>query len=499
MTTQRGNRRDPRNTRELLRSLPSVTALLAHDDVRDWLAGLPRAAVTAAIRSAIEDARRDIVAGKRDTPVDIQDLLARAESAIVTAAIPAPQRVINATGIVLHTGLGRAPLCDAAIDAMTDAAHGYCDLEYDLATGTRGRRTTRVAAQLADITGAEAATVVNNNAAATLMILATFARNREVVVSRGQLVEIGGSFRLPDIMAAGGAILREVGTTNRTRIDDYDRAITDQTAILMRVHTSNFHIVGFTEHTPMSAIADLAHRHALIAVDDLGSGALVDLARYGLPGEPVVGDAITAGADLACFSGDKLLGGPQCGVIVGRAELIHRLEANPLMRTYRVDKLTLSALDATLRHYQDPDDAVAAIPTLAMLAAKPDELAPRAHALCEQMEAAMPGEHFYVGSDVGFAGGGSLPGRTLETVVVQWRPARSTVHAIAAALRDADVPVIVRIRDDAICFDLRTIRPTDQDDLIASVTAAAIDDTIDNPVDDTNPQDDTDGVSLPIL
>lgn len=258
---------------------------------------LPRASVVAAVQTAVNEARDAILTGKLNEPVDPQELQARAEQALLERSMSSLRRVVNATGIVLHTGLGRAPLSDAAVEAITEGASGYCSLEYDLHTGKRGRRNTHVVDHLVSVTGAEAATVVNNNAAATLLILRTFAEGREVIVSRGQLIEIGGSYRLPDIMDASGASLREVGTTNRTRILDYERAINDHTAMLMRVHPSNFRVIGFTEDTSIEAITALAHRYGLIAVDDLGSGALLDLTDYGLPSEPCVRDSLAAGAD----------------------------------------------------------------------------------------------------------------------------------------------------------------------------------------------------------
>ncbi|UCF34551.1 MAG: L-seryl-tRNA(Sec) selenium transferase, partial [Phycisphaerales bacterium] len=398
-----------------------------------------------------------------------------AEAELVERVTPSLRPVINATGIVLHTGLGRAPLCDAAIEAIVEGASGYCNLEYVLETGQRGRRISHVVEHLKRITGASGALVVNNNAAATLLILQTFAAGREAIVSRGQLVEIGGSYRLPDIMSASGAVLREVGTTNRTRISDYQRAINDRTALLMHVHTSNYRLVGFVEHTSIDAIAELAHRFGLVAVEDLGSGAMFDLADYDLPAEPYVGQALKGGADLVCFSGDKLLGGPQCGIIVGKQELIERLEANPLMRTYRVGKLTLLALEATLRHYIDPEDAMANVPSLRMLATDADELADRARTLSEQLSAALRDESFYVCSDVAYAGGGSLPARSLQTVVVQWQPARHSTESVAAALRMAEMPVIVRVKNDAICFDLRTLRTDDFEPLVSTVSAVVMD------------------------
>ena len=420
---------------------------------------------------AIQSTRDDVLAGKLREEIDIEELLAKAEEELVQRTMPSLRKVINATGIVLHTGLGRAPMCETAIDSVMEGINGYCNLEYDLESGRRGKRNTHVSDLLASLTGAEAATVVNNNAAATLLILQVMAAGKEVIVSRGQLIEIGGSFRLPEIMQASGAILREVGTTNRTRLTDYSEAIGENTAALLRVHPSNYRVVGFTEETPIDELAQLAHEHDLVAIDDLGSGALIDFAQYNLPAEPCVRESLDAGADIACFSGDKLVGGPQCGLIVGKQEFIDRINRSPLMRTYRVGKLTLLALEATLRQYLDPEDAVENIPTLMQLSETTESLAVRGQILVKQLEAALPGEHFYVGSDVGYAGGGALPAKKLETIVVQWRPEHASTEDTAVALRDADIPVIVRIRDDAICFDLRTIPETEYEDLVASVTS----------------------------
>ncbi len=478
------------NTQQLLRSLPSVSTLLEHDEVKDWLHGLPRSAVVTAVQDAIAATRKAIVDGAVQGPVDVHQVLARAEEELVRRSTPSLRRVINATGIVLHTGLGRAPLSDAAIEAIVDGASGYCNLELDLATGERGHRSAHVDKLLRAITGAEAATVVNNNAAATFLILHVFASGKEVVVSRGQLIEIGGSFRLPDIMQAGGAFLREVGTTNRTRVSDYECAINEKTAALLRVHTSNYRVVGFAEDVAIGQLVELAHRRHLLAIDDLGSGVLFDQRSVALPDEPSSAASIGAGADLVCFSGDKLLGGPQCGVIVGSKHLIDRLNAHPLMRTYRVDKLTLLALEATLRHYQDLDDAMASVPTLAMLRASADELAGRARCLQQELAHALPGEQFFVCSDVGFAGGGSMPAEELPTVVVQWRPSHRSVAEAVAELRQADVPVIARVRDDAIFFDLRTLRPVDFESLVASVSSVVFDDGDETP---------REGTPLPLL
>ena len=459
-------------TKERLRALPSVTSLLENEEVQDWLSELPRSTVVESLQAAVDSAREAIMKGETAEDNSIEDILADAEEEIVVRTSPSLRRVINATGIILHTGLGRASLASAAVEAIAEGAAGYCNLEYDLESGQRGKRHEHIVDQLIAVTGAESATVVNNNAAATLLILQTFAAGREAVVSRGQLIEIGGSFRLPDIMRASGAVLREVGTTNRTRASDFENAIGEETAMLLRAHPSNFRVVGFTEEVDIAAMASLAHEHDLLVVDDLGSGALVDLSDLGLPDEPSVRDSLDGGADLVCFSGDKLLGGPQCGIIVGKQKLIEQINANPLMRTYRVGKLTLLALEATLRCHQDSETARTEIPTLAALAAAPEQLAQRAESLIQQLDAQLPDERFLVCSDVAYAGGGSLPDREIESIVVQWRPVGASVDEAALALRGADVPVIARIRDDAICFDLRTVHDDDFEALVEAVSAA---------------------------
>ena len=461
--------------RELLRSLPSVSSLLEHEEVCDWLRELPRATVVASLQASLDQAREALITGGQSGEPTLEDILSVAEGELLQRSIPSLRRVINATGIVLHTGLGRAPLVAAAIEAIAEGASGYCNLEYDLETGGRGKRHTHVVEQLIAVTGAESATVVNNNAAATLLILQTFAAGREVVVSRGQLIEIGGSFRLPDIMQAGGVILREVGTTNRTRISDFEKAVNENTAMLLRAHPSNFRVVGFTEEVDMKTLASLAHERDLLAVDDLGSGVLFDLTDLGLPHEPSVRDSISAGSDLVCFSGDKLLGGPQCGLIVGKSEFVDRINTNPLMRTYRVGKLTLLALEATLRCHQDAQSARTDIPALAALAEPTDRLAERAKKLADLLESQLPDHRFLVCSGVAYAGGGSLPDRKIDTVVVQWRPVRASTTKMSAALRDADIPVVARIRDDAICFDLRTVRDGDFEAVVEAVTTAVWD------------------------
>jgi L-seryl-tRNA(Ser) seleniumtransferase len=359
------------------------------------------------------------------------------------------------------------------VEAICAAAGGYCNLEVDLASGARGKRADHVTNLLCTLTGAEAATVVNNNAAATLLILHTLARDAEVVVSRGQLVEIGGSYRLPDVMVASGARLREVGTTNRTRLSDYELALGPQTAAVMRVHTSNFRVVGFTASVELTALVELAHRHGKYMIDDLGSGALFDLATVGLPGEPDVVQSIQAGADVACFSGDKLLGGPQAGIIVGRREVIAQIESSPLMRTYRVDKLTLAALEATLTAHRDAAPDATGVPTLAMLAATAADLQPRAEKLRRMLASRLPDASFTLEADHSAVGGGALPAVALPTVTVAWRPEGMSAEEGVKRLRAHDPPVIARIRDDAIRFDLRTLTEEDFTAIVESVGVAA--------------------------
>jgi len=449
-----------------LRRLPSITALLESERVGAWLLRWPRHQVVAALRAACDEVREKILRGAEATAVEPESILDCAQRVLDGQSTPSLRRVINATGIVLHTGLGRAPLAEAAMEAVRRAA-GYCNLELDLSSGQRGRRSVHVAALLRELTGAQAATVVNNNAAATLLILNTLCNGREAVVSRGQLVEIGGSYRLPEVMARSGAILREVGTTNRTRLSDYAVAINERTALLVRVHTSNYRQSGFVESVGIAELAALGRERNVLVYDDLGSGALFDLRALGLPPEPTAADSVRAGADVVSFSGDKLLGGPQAGLILGRANVIRRLAANPLMRTYRPDKLTFAALEATLRLHRDPQLAAAELPTMKMLTCSAGELAARAARLAEMLAAVLPGESLEAGQDVSFAGAGSLPTEALPTWVVRWRPIGRSADDLHAQLRGADPPVVARVRDDALILDLRTLSDADCQALVA--------------------------------
>jgi L-seryl-tRNA(Ser) seleniumtransferase len=423
-----------------LRDLPSVDELARGVD--DPLA-------VDAARRVVDDARAAIRAGAE--PGDLRARLAEELHALRAARL---RRVLNATGVVVHTNLGRAPLAREALDEVVQTAGGYSNLEYDLESGARGSRQDHVAGILRRLTGAEAALVVNNNAAAVMLALAALAEGREVLVSRGELIEIGDGFRIPNVLARSGAILHEVGTTNRTRATDYDRAIGTETALLLRVHQSNFRVLGFTEQPTVKELAAVARRHELPLVDDLGSGAFSPFED-----EPSARDSLAAGADLACFSGDKLLGGPQAGVIVGRADLIERLRRHPLQRALRADKLTLAALEGTLRLYLDPERAAREIPVLRMLGSGVDEVQARAERLAELAG----GE---VEETVGRVGGGALPLAELPSF------ACAVGEELARPLRLGDPPVVGVVRDGRLLLDCRTLTDAEVEEVARAVVAA---------------------------
>jgi L-seryl-tRNA(Ser) seleniumtransferase len=402
-----------------------------------------------AARRVIDRAREEIRAG-----ADPGDLGERLRAELESARRPTLRRVLNATGVIVHTNLGRAPLPDAAVERVRATATGYSNLEYDLDAGSRGSRQVHVSAVLRRLTGAEGALVVNNNAAAVLLALAALAEGREVVVSRGELLEIGDGFRIPDVLARSGARLVEVGTTNRTRAADYERAIGPDTALLLRVHQSNFRVVGFTELPSTAELAAVAGRHDLPLVDDLGSGALLPLHD-----EPQARDALTAGADLVCFSGDKLLGGPQAGIVVGRAELVERLRQHPLQRALRADKLTLAALEGTLALYLDPERALREVPVLRMLAEPPETIRVRA----EQLADVTGGT---VEETVARVGGGALPLAELPSF------ACSVEEELAAPLRHHEPPVVGVVRDGRLLLDCRTLADAELDEVAAAVARA---------------------------
>jgi L-seryl-tRNA(Ser) seleniumtransferase len=448
-----------------LRALPSVDKLLVAAE--PLIAAYGRDAAVDALRAVLADVRARLLAGD-SVDVTPDALLADAEARLRAQFTPTLRPVINATGVIIHTNLGRAPLSARAHQTMLDVAAGYSTLEFDLDSGKRGSRAIHAESLLAQITGAEAALVVNNNAAATVLMLATLAAGREVIVSRGQLVEIGGGFRVPDIMRQSGALLVEVGTTNRTRQRDYEAALTDQTVLLLRVHSSNFKQVGFTEETPLDELAALAHAHGILAVDDVGSGALLDTAAYGLDHEPTVQESLAAGADVVAFSGDKLLGGPQAGILVGRRAIIDRLKQHPLARAIRADKLCLAALYATLEAYRS-GTALTEIPVWHMIARPRGSLEAAAQGWREALADAVPAAVIAGESTVG---GGSLPGATLPTALLALDV--SAPDAFMARLRAASTPVIARILDDRVVFDPRTVLDG-QDALLLAAIRTALD------------------------
>ncbi len=484
-----------RGPAELLARIPSMTELLKAAESDNLMRAHPTAVVGAALRQAVDDLRNRLRAGRADLAAGQVE----AEHRKVAAGVPADRgsaeeqtlvkavlrnarrilesrqsrrlrRVINATGVVLHTGLGRSVLPAAAVRQITEVAAGYCSLEIDLETGRRGQRGRHVEELLCELTGGEAALVVNNNAAATMLALHTLARGREVVVSRGQLIEIGGSFRLPEVMAAGGAILREVGTTNKTRLRDYEAAIGEKTAMIMHVHTSNYRVVGFSESPVAAELTELAHRHGLPMFDDLGSGAILDDELWAAASEPTVAASLRAGADFVSFSGDKLLGGPQAGILLGKREMIEKLRRDPMARALRVDKLTIAALEAVLELYHDPARAKREIPLLARLSEPLESLKQRAEDLAGRLRSAMPNDSFVVKEDESFAGGGSLPAWPFPTAVVAWRPAGGiSIDEITCRLRLGDPAVLCRIHEGAIYLDMRTVEEGEYEQLIVNL------------------------------
>jgi L-seryl-tRNA(Ser) seleniumtransferase len=456
-----------------LRNIPSVSELLDSPPLKALVDRINRNAVVSAVRKVLDEMRMEVqTAAAEMTLPNVPDLAERIARRIMESETPLLRPVINATGILLHTGLGRSPLADEAVAEMTAVARDYASVEIDLPSGRRSRRSLAVENLLTELTGAEAAIAVNNNAGATMLTLAALAASREVIVSRGQLIEIGGSFRLPEVMAASGAVLREVGATNKTHLSDYARAIGEQTAALLLVHPSNFVVVGFAESVELPALVDLGRKHKLPVIHDIGSGALVDFSRFGFRGEPTAKESIRAGADVVLFSGDKLLGGPQCGIIAGRKSLVEKIERHPLARALRVDKITLAALAATLRLYRDPEKARLAVPLLRLLTTSAENLKNRAERLAPQMAAlktlVSSAEAI---SDVTYLGGGSIPTQQLPTWCVALRPASWPVDRLAAALRTGAPAVVGRVREDRLLLDLRSVFPRQDTEMLSALEA----------------------------
>ncbi len=450
-----------------LRSLPAVSTLLQIPEIQPFVQALGERAVVHVAQKVLAAARRRILAG--ESPLNVVTWLQHELQRLLR---PRLEPVINATGVIIHTNLGRAPVSEEAALAMLEVARRYTALEIELESGRRGGRMSEVSRLLSMLTGAEAGLVVNNNAAAVLLVLSTFCAGRSVLVSRSQAVEIGGGFRIPDVLRQSGARLIEVGTTNRTYVRDYAEAITDDTAAILSVHRSNFRIVGFTAQPELRELAELAHARALLLIEDLGSGALLDTAVFGLEHEPTVQEAIAAGADLVCFSGDKLLGGPQAGIIVGRQELIERVERHPLARAVRADKTALAGTALTLRHYLR-GEAVEKIPVWRMIATPVDALVERCRAWAEALADVIEAEIVRTEATVG---GGSLPGETLPSValalpaatIAQKVPGLS-VDELARRLRIGQPPVIGRVEEDNLLLDVRTVLPEQDEALIQAL------------------------------
>jgi L-seryl-tRNA(Ser) seleniumtransferase len=445
------------DTNKLLRALPKTDEMLKRDDLAELGETMPRPVVLDAVREAIESARAAVLSG--DAVAVDEDRIA--DEAVHIASLrmrPSLRPVINATGIVVHTNLGRSRLAEDALRAVVEVAGNYSTLEYDVETGERGSRHSHVERLICDVTGAEAAMAVNNNAAAVLLGLAALSSRKEAIVSRGQLVEIGGSFRIPDIMRQSGAKMVEVGTTNKTHLRDYADAITPKTGLLLKVHSSNFRVVGFTEEVSLGDLVELGAEHGVPVFEDQGSGVLVDLAPYGLPDEPTVRSSIEAGVDVVSISGDKLLGGPQAGILAGKRDAIERLKKHPLARALRLDKMTLAALEATLRIYLDPERAMREVPTLRMLTLPAKDIAVRARLLVDRIVEAT-GDAFWVAAmpDVSRAGGGSLPLADIPTTIVTLAPRTMSANDLEAALRLGNPTIVARIHDGRVVLDPRTL------------------------------------------
>jgi L-seryl-tRNA(Ser) seleniumtransferase len=455
------------------RALPAVHDLLASAEFAPLLEKYPRECVVEQVRVVLEQTRNRLKTGQgSEAEFTPSWLAAQIDAELHQQNQPRLRTVINATGVLLHTNLGRAPMAEAAAEAATQAAKGYLNLELDLDTGKRSNRPDAVRGWLKKLLGSASATVVNNNAAATVIALRALAQGKEVIVSRGQLVEIGGSFRIPEIMATSGAILREVGATNITRLGDYAKAITDQTALLLRVHCSNYRVIGHAETPTLDELITLGRERGIPVVDDIGSGSLVDLKDWGLPDEPLAKESLAAGADLVMFSGDKLLGGPQCGILAGRADLIAKIEKDPLMRAFRVDKMTLAALEATLRLYLNPEQAFQEVPLLRLLDTPLASLQERAYSLARAL-GNLPGVAAHVQDTRAYVGGGSLPDRSIPSVAIALCCDTISDDALAHALRTGDPAIMARVEAGQVLLDLRAVFPH-QDQALAEQVRAAV-------------------------
>jgi L-seryl-tRNA(Ser) seleniumtransferase len=460
-----------RNKQEILSKLPSVDEVLKSEEGMRWLETCPRRYVLAAVREGIDLRRREILEGTT-AEVSVESLSHDIAQRVKRMASLSLRPVINATGIVIHTNLGRSVLSERVVENVRRVATRYSNLEYDLTSGKRGKRYTHIKGLLREITGAEDGFAVNNNAAAVLLCLNALAKGREVVVSRGELVEIGGSFRVPDVMALSGALLQEVGTTNKTHLYDYENAVCEATALLLKVHQSNYRITGFTEDVPIEKLVSLGHGQGIPVMYDLGSGCLINLKPYGVHSEPTVQEIMNSGVDIVTFSGDKLLGGPQAGLIVGRREFIEKLRRNPLARAVRIDKLTLAALEATLMEYVDEERAKETVPTVKMLLEDPGKIEARARRIALLLRRDVKDASIAIVKDASQAGGGSLPEVNFPTYVVEIRPLKLSARVLEERLRVGDPAIVARIRGDSVIIDARTIDGSETADVVKGVRTA---------------------------
>ena len=464
------------NKQELLRRIPSVDKIIERDDMKALLGKYSRGIVLKAIQTKLENMRKNILnaqepfSDKETITIDFSD--DEIKEVIQSFSNNHLEKVINATGVVLHTNLGRSILPVEAIDNLADIAHSYSNLEYDLEEGRRGHRYSHVEELLCEISGAEAAFVVNNNAGAVLLTLNALAEGKEAIVSRGELIEIGGSFRIPDIMKRSGALMVEVGTTNKTHLSDYEKAISDKTGLLLKVHTSNYRIVGFTSEVDLSGLIELGEKHNLPLLNDLGSGSLIDFSLYGIAHEPTVQDVVKTGIDVVTFSGDKLLGGPQAGIILGKRNILDKLIRNPLNRALRIDKLTLVALESTLRLYLDQETVIQKIPTLRMITLPLETIERRVFDFKRKLQENIP-DHIKVQiiDDTSQVGGGALPSQELPTKVIAITSRAISVQNLEKRLRENKPPIIARINKDQLRIDLRTVDESEEEYMIASIAS----------------------------
>lgn len=450
------------NRAEFYRMIPAVDRLLENPGIKEILDCYPRNLILGAINEILDETRKGIEKGdisKENRMVDLENIVSMIIKRVEALSRPSLRNVINATGVVLHTNLGRSILAERVIDRLIDIGGGYSNLEYNLEKGKRGSRYTHVEGILKELTSTEAAMVVNNNAAAVLITLETLAKEREVIISRGELVEIGGSFRIPDVMKKSGAKMIEVGTTNKTHPSDYEAAITPETAAILKVHKSNFQIVGFHEEVKRSALVELGRKYSIPVIEDLGSGSFIDLSKYGYQWEPTVQQVVNEGVDIITFSGDKLLGGPQAGIIIGKKELVEKIRKNQLNRALRIDKLTLAALEETLNIYRDERKAIDTIPTLNMICMSYENLKLKAGRFY-RMITVKDGAGFTVDMIDGTSkiGGGALPLLELPTRLMRLNPIKMSAHEISEALKSCDPPIIVRVEQESVLLDLRTIQ-----------------------------------------